>query len=232
MADLVRGVETRNPSSCSRADSSDLSWLICHSQHLLHKAISIVAHHWPAFHQWRNLSLTAWVRNKDLSTVSAVRSTLSAIEGIAIQISDYCDRLYRYLQAARSFERSLLDSGDRTLQQANSLVLFTSPRQEAIRAIAARAGLRLDEVPSLALSLEGRVRSIERWRLDKSRLTRVYELGQQIHARLYRWAVQGAIVLACIIVLTSGWRLNPLMWLVAIVVLLNLATISRWFDPS
>lgn len=215
-ADPGREVEVRQHASC--AGSSGWSRLLCFRQELLDKAL----------HQWRTSNLSAWKEDQALAISSTMDSSIRTLKGVAIQLKAYWARVDRYLEAARSFERTLYESDHSTPQQQVRSVAPASAREEVITAIADRAGLPLEDVPYLALMLERGVRKHERWKLGEPWSTRVHYSWQQFCRRFHKWGVQGAIVVACCIVLMSGPYLRPLIYLLTIAILWKLGPISTW----
>ena len=105
-------------------------------------------------------------------------------------------RTYRYLKAAIEYERGIGNDATTTacvfqLWQKISKLARSGTRQGRagspgtrktdIEAIAEQAGLRYEDIPNLALKLEGTVRQLERFRLTISELflryTKQYPLG-------------------------------------------------------
>ena len=110
-------------------------------------------------------------------------------------VVDYISRTYRYLENAVEYERAVPDdattrayiiqlqqkmsklAGSAT-QRAGSPGIAPSTRILEIEVIAAQAGLRYEDVPDLALKLEGTVRQGEKIRLAISELFLRYSMQQ------------------------------------------------------
>ena len=117
-------------------------------------------------------------------------------------VVDISSRTFHYLQSAREFQRQVQDDpksrayimqlhqkmsrlAGGTTQQARAGT--TEAREEEIRVIAVQAGLLYEDVPDLALYLEGIVRQVERYRLAVSEFFLRYTMQHPWGRLLVGW---------------------------------------------
>lgn len=181
-----------------------------------------------------------------MALLSALDPWLSRMEGVTFEIIDYCGRVRRYLQAAQNIERMLLQPDQSTPQQQSRSIALLPSREQSIAVIAAQAGLFPEEVPYLALALEGAVRSVERWKFRTTLSSLVQAsrgllrwgepLWRQIRRQLFTWGIEALMILICCEFLVFGLRSCILLSVTIIVILVNLATVSAflswWFVPD
>ena len=74
---------------------------------------------------------------------------------------DYSSRTFSYLQAAREYEEAVRNDPN-TIAYPGTRIAYPGARTLEIEVIAVQAGLRYEDVPNLALRLEGTVRQLER----------------------------------------------------------------------
>ena len=74
---------------------------------------------------------------------------------------DYSNRTFSYLQAAREYEEAVRNDPN-TIAYPGTRIVYPGARSLEVELIAEQAGLRYEDVPHLALKLEGTVRQLER----------------------------------------------------------------------
>ena len=74
---------------------------------------------------------------------------------------DYSSRTFSYLQAAREYEEAVRNDPN-TIAYPGTRIAYPGARTLEIEVIAVQAGLHYEDVPNLALKLEGTVRQLER----------------------------------------------------------------------
>ena len=136
------------------------------------------------------------VWNTGVTAVAASRSSV-------LSLVDACNTNYRYLNAAREYERRLhqnlqtvdLQTTDFNQNTHKTTLGILPTRQTTINAIAALAEINPEEVSQIALYLEKPVRGVERFRYVEvpSYLTMVPNLWQQITPLVWAQALYGQI---------------------------------------
>ena len=160
---------------------------------------------------------------------SALKSGAQLVKGYGNDLVDYCVRTYRYLNAAKDYERTLYGKRmEEVLNQPGFDPLVATPpsRREVINTIAIRAGLGSEEVPYLALVLEGVVRSSGRWTHGVSTWTQ--NLWQRPLRYIKKFIASATLVLVGMATVANGRILHWSAWLVGMMILLNWSTISTW----
>ena len=164
-----------------------------------------------------------------LAVSSALKSGAQLVKGFGNDIVDYCVRTYRYLKAAKDYERNLygkMEGEDPNEQKFDPSVATTPSRKEVINKIALRAGLGLEEIPYLALVLEGVVRRSGKWTNGVSTWTQ--NLWQRPLRHVKKFIVSAALVLVGMATVANGRILHWSAWLVGMMILLNRNKISTW----
>ena len=123
-------------------------------------------HEWKTLHPSHTLIRLAVPDILTLTISSVLKSGVQLVEEYYNIIVDYRNRTHRYLKAAGEYERSSHEkrkSNYSTLQKSDTSITVVPSRQEAVKTISTRAGLCSEEIPYLALGLEGAVRGMKRW---------------------------------------------------------------------
>ena len=90
-------------------------------------------------------------------------------------VVDYSSRTFYYLQAAREYEEAVRNDPN-TIAYPGTRIAYPGARKLEIEVIAVQAGLRYEDVPNLALKLEGTVRQLERLKSVISMIFWIYTL--------------------------------------------------------
>ena len=205
--------------------------LLSYVQNITVKAESTVKQIWFEVCQWTttyfsDISVRLAPRLPTVAVSSAFNSGVTVVQESFDSVVQYCDRVYRYLQAAREYEIQ---------QRSNTSVPFVTSRGEVIEAIALRAGLRPEEIPYVALTLEGLARNVDRWNYGPGLLMqaeslwqRVETLWQRLLRSLQRVILMVMLPLIGINLFQHGRFLRILGWLFIIIIAFKLDKMATW----
>ena len=187
------------------------------SQRAKHTALSIVLRVQSRVAEWKNAFLS------DTSVSLTVKSGAELVTRYYKNTLNYVYCTFLYLSAAIEHQNNL-----RTKKKPDDTsVAIIPPRKEVITTIATLAGLRPEEVPSLALAMETPVQVIVEWSHDFSLSPHIPNLWPGFFGSLKTSVV--LTVVSCLMIRDQR-HLRFLAQVFIIIVLIRSSGVRDWFD--